>query len=528
MPQDAPSTNEPPKSATPTPTPQDVPTFAKVASLTPVASTSHHSQQQIFRVVVISLTAILAAVIMFGLLRLLRGSEAAQPGKIVFEDSLTELSRDFLQENLGEALELEADVKISASTSLEKLPDSNEHVLYDILVPVTDFYNPISSIAADEIENYELISVWNLENNVKLLAVDNQYYLDTLESGAKFQYYDLEGNEADLQKVQEKLRDSIASFPTHDTILTFAQTGVTALSRAMNTKLKEVGNASFFAADIADFLSSFDLTHTSNESSFIANAPTTPSGTVICSEPAMIDALTAIGLDIVELTGNHNQDCGDEAASATIDTYHSLGIQTVGGGKTAAEAAVPLRIAEKASAFTLLAYNLSTGGYTLDDTPGANLYTEDKVKSDIAAAKAAGDTVIVDVQYYECNAYVSTTEDTTCDYAGSSAGDQIGFFRELIDMGADIVIGTAAHQPQTYELYGDGAIYYGLGNLFFDQALWPGTSRSLILVHYFYDNRLVQTRIAPTMYDKNYQTHLLDTADAKNFLERLNNARPGA
>ena len=26
----------------------------------------------------------------------------------------------------------------------------------------------------------------------------------------------------------------------------------------------------------------------------------------------MINTLTAIGLDIVELTGNHNQDCGDD------------------------------------------------------------------------------------------------------------------------------------------------------------------------------------------------------------------------
>lgn len=508
----------------------DAPLASQSASTASHQSSNRARHNRIMRIASISITAVLSALIVFFMLWLIGGSELLrQPGEVIFDPSLTEVNRDFITENLGDvaALELESDVQISVQNSPTKLDDDPAHILYEILVPVTDFYNPISFISTDDLDQYELISIWNLKNSVKLLAIDDQYYLDTLNSGAIFQYYVLSGDEADLQKIQERLSASIATFPTQDTILTFAQTGVTALSRDMNTKLKTVGDATFFAAEIADFLSSFDLTHTSNESSFFENAPTTPSGTVICSEPAMIDALLAIGLDIVELTGNHNQDCGDEAAISTIDTYHLLGIQTVGGGKTAAEAAVPLRITEKASAVTLLAYNLSTGGYTLDDTPGANFYTEDKVAADIAAAKAAGDTVIVDVQYYECNAYASAVEDTTCDYANSSAGDQIGLFRHLIDLGADVVIGTAAHQPQTYELYGDGVIYYGLGNLFFDQALWPGTSRSLILVHYFYDNELVQTRIVPTMYGKDYQTKLLDSADAAAFIERLNRARPG-
>jgi poly-gamma-glutamate synthesis protein (capsule biosynthesis protein) len=134
--------------------------------------------------------------------------------------------------------------------------------------------------------------------------------------------------------------------------------------------------------------------------------------------------------------------------------------------------------------------------------------------------------VIVDVQYYECSAYASEYEDETCDYANSAAGDQVGFFRHLIDLGADIVVGTSAHQPQTYELYGNGEIYYGLGNLFFDQVWWPGTTRSLALEHYFYNNKLVQTRVAPTIYDNSMQTRLMDEESSKWFLTRLKNKRP--
>ena len=203
-----------------------------------------------------------------------------------------------------------------------------------------------------------------------------------------------------------------------------------------------------------------------------------------------------------------------------------MNLQLVGGGKTADAAAVPPTIDTKGAHITLLGYNLSTGGYTLDDTPGANFYTKEKALADISAAKARGDFIIVDVQYYECSSYVFETENTICDAADSAAGDQVGFFRELINMGADVVVGTAAHQPQTYELYGDGVIYYGLGNLFFDQSWWPGTTRSLILAHYFWNGQHLQTRIVPTMYDNNLQPELLDSAKAEWFINRLNQVRP--
>ncbi len=181
---------------------------------------------------------------------------------------------------------------------------------------------------------------------------------------------------------------------------------------------------------------------------------------------------------------------------------------------------------EKVSGITFLAYNQSTGGATLDETPGANQYYESNAVQEIKVAKERGDIVIIDIQYYECAAYASEYEDNTCDYADSSAGDQIGFFRHLIDLGADVVVGTSAHQPQTYEKYEDGVIYYGLGNLFFDQVWWPGTTRSLVLAHYFYDGKLLQTKVVPTVYDSNMQTQLMDEAAAKQYLTRLISERP--
>ena len=99
-------------------------------------------------------------------------------------------------------------------------------------------------------------------------------------------------------------------------------------------------------------------------------------------------------------------------------------------------------------------------------------------------------------------------------------------FSHLIDLGADMVVGTSAHQPQTFELYNNGVIYYGLGNLFFDQVWWPGTTRSLVLAHYFYNGKLLQTKIVPTVYDSSLKTKLLDKETSQWLLQRLLKVRP--
>lgn len=453
------------------------------------------------------------------------------PGVVYYDESLNDDELALLKTIFTEEIDLDKDVNISANNYLDK-PELHEgEFLYNIAVPVTDFYSTETNItveSADELFtnciecNYKIIDLDDLNFSKKLLAINNHYYLDDLDAGAIFRVIKF-SSEKYIDEIEPLVKEVFTKvFPEKDTVLTFAQTGVTALSRGMDTKLNSVGNATYFAEKIGGFLSGFDLTHTSNESSFTSYA----NSRNICSDPRFIDTLTAIGLDIVELTGNHNQDCGDEAARNTIDIYNEHGIKVVGGGKTASEAAVPLEINEKGNGITFLAYNQSTGGATYDNTPGANQYYEENVIKEIAAAKERGDFVLIDVQYYECSEYDYTYENTGCDYANSAAGDQVGFFRHLIDLGADMVVGTSAHQPQTFELYGNGVIYYGLGNLFFDQVWWPGTTRSLILGHYFYNGKLLQTKISPTVYDRAMQTSLMNEADAEWFINRLAKVHP--
>ena len=455
------------------------------------------------------------------------------PGVVYYSDNLTSNEVALLDTIFTDELDLDKDVKIDAEYVLDLPVLKDGEYLYDIYVPVTDFYsaetniniNSVNELFDENFKNlhaFKIIPLSELDFSKKLLSINDKYYLDEFDSGAVYRIVKF-----DSEKFNEEIEPLVSNafkkdFPSKDTVLTFAQTGVTALSRGMNTQLNQVGDAKYFATQIAPFLSSFDITHTSNESSFTDYA----SSSNICSDKRFIDTLVAIGLDVVELTGNHNQDCGDQAAIDTIDVYATNNIKMVGGGKNATDAAKPLDLSEKGTNITMLAFNQSTGGATYDNTPGANQYYENIAAAQIREAKERGDFVIVDVQYYECASYASEYEDPICDRANSSAGDQVGFFRHLIDLGADVVVGTSAHQAQTYELYGDGVIYYGLGNLFFDQIWWPGTTRSLVLAHYFYNGELLQTKLVGTVYGKDMQTKLLDEDTMKWWVNRLTNVRP--
>ena len=475
--------------------------------------------------------------VFFGAQFVMKTGFFAKPGEVIYDESLSDEEIAKLNTVFGDQeLKLKKDVTISVRNELT-LPELElGEILYGVYVPVTDFYSSESNINVGSVDElftncldctYKMIDINELDFSQKLLRINNEYYLDTFKSGAVFRIMKFDSLNY-IDEIEPLVVESFYTlFPNESSVMTFAQTGVTAFSRLMNAKMDEVDSGAYFAEGLAEYLSKYDYTHTSNEASFSEWAPTSgATGTPICSDMRFIDTFKAIGLDIVELTGNHNLDCGIDAANDSIDIYDDNKIMIVGGGKDADSASEPLDFRKKDTEITMLAFNQSTGGATYGDYPGANQYSEEVAAAQIAEAKAQGNFVIVDVQYYECSAYASEYEDTTCDYAWATPGDEVSFFRHLIDLGADVVVGTSAHQPQTFELYGSGVIYYGLGNLFFDQYRWPGTTRSLILVHHFLNGKLLQTEIVPTVYDDSFQTRLMDDETKAWYLNRLASERP--
>ncbi len=378
----------------------------------------------------------------------------------------------------------------------------------------------LDSLKGDEIA---LIPENQLKSTIKLLALDGVYYLDTFNKGAIFRQAEFNGEGA------AGLNDlNLNNLVNKKSVLKVNMTGVTALTRNMMKKLSAVGDAKYFSEKIGGFLSKADITHVSNEVSFKEGCAY--STAVFCAPPEMIDTLKDSGVDLVELTGNHNNDTGSEYNTSTIELYRSLGWKTVGGGLNTTDAAKPFIADKKKSKVAFLGYNYpdspNGGAIAGESKAGANSFDFDRIKSDIADAKQKSDFVIVDVQFWECYSYPDGYVEFPECYM--PIGQQTEVFRRIVDLGADMVIGSQAHQPQTYEMYEGKPIYYGLGNLYFDQVQWPGTEKGIVLTHYFNKGKLLQTKLSPTVYDEALQTRLMTDSEAVDLLDRLDSARANA
>lgn len=509
------------------------------------------------KVLIVSGILVLLVLVGVGLFVFLKpDKKQAVPNHLKFDSSVTETEKSQITTAINDQnIKLDDDVTISAKSVLEA-PD--QKYILSAYVPITGLYSSRQSIGTSDITggaisfsndieptvlqsvtttlstqptqksseiepestDIVLIPASRISPSQKLLGFDGSYYLDDLSRGGVFRVIEISGaGKSALDNINVNI------LPNKDQLFKVNMTGVTALTRLMMRKLNSIRDPAYFSQKIGPFLADADLTHVSNEVSFQAGCQY--HNTVFCSPPEFIKTLQDSGVDLVELTGNHNNDTGSQYNTETINSYHQLDIKTFGGGLNAEEAKKPYIADQKGSKITFLGYNYadSPSGISIAtaERAGANSFDFDKVKTDIESAKQQSQFVIVDIQFNECFAYPDGyVEFPECN---SPINGQQDVFRKVADLGADMVIGTQAHQPQIYEMYNNKPIYYGLGNMYFEQTQWPGTERGIILTHYFHNGKLIQTKLTPTVYDQDLQTKQMTNEQSVKFFDYLNSSR---
>lgn len=431
---------------------------------------------------------------------------------------------------------------LKTSTSDDDIKGMNVYVLddiyisflksqYDIDAQKLDSADALVAKMKEDDSNVGLISYSDIDYRMKVLKVGDKYYLDDHSAGIMVKFY------VSLKDIDDTLGLNILTknidFGSEATsveeLLKLNMTGVVAISRDLGIKMNSLQNWDYPAEAIGSFLADADLTHVSNEASFFDSCVIN-TGMRFCSKSEYLETLTASGVDIVELTGNHNNDYGSSKNAESIAATTNLGMKYFGGGLNNEDASKILYQEVNNTTVAFIGYNwydttYKSGAIAWDDDPGANEYSEEKMASNIAEAKANADVVIVDFQFQECYCYPDGDVIYPICYKPLSNPDQKGVFRKAIDLGATIVIGTQAHQPQTYEIYGDGVIFYGLGNLYFDQDIWIGTRQGLVLTHYFDNGKYINTKITPIYMDSSLQPDFATQAQGDQLLELLKDAR---
>lgn len=297
--------------------------------------------------------------------------------------------------------------------------------------------------------------------------------------------------------------------------------GVTALTRDTRRALDENGVA-WAAEAIRPYVSRADFFHTSNEVSIYPTCPQTNERTYggalsFCAKAAHFELFSLLGLDIVELSGNHNNDYGYQAYLETLAWYAERGIRTVGGGTTLEAARAPLVIEHGGNRIAWLSCNWVGPYYAwveenpaLRDAPrpGAAPCDRDWLRGTLAQLNVTHDVVIVTLQYWEFDQHAPTAQ-------------QRIDFAQLAAWGADVVVGTQAHYPQTYAFVPglggrEAFVHYGLGNFYFDQAWWAGARFNLDQL-FIYDGKLMFVDVFPGIIEGKGRPRPMTPDERDNF-----------
>ncbi len=267
--------------------------------------------------------------------------------------------------------------------------------------------------------------------------------------------------------------------------------GVTALTRATGYAMETRG-MTLPGEAILPFVQDADIFHTSNEVPFSVQCPYPDpylGNTIFCANDDYLELLEYIGLDVVELTGNHVNDYGPGALHHTLELYDEAGMAYFGGGNTPEEARAAWITEHNGNTIAFIGCNLPGPfkAWVSDERPGAAPCDEVFLEEELPRLAGEVDIVIMTVQHYEYYRY-------------QVPNAQLDMFNNFANLGADVVIGSQAHQPQGFTFtprFGENVafLHHGLGNLFFDQMAEIATRQSFMDKLMIYDGRLISVQL---------------------------------
>ena len=174
------------------------------------------------------------------------------------------------------------------------------------------------------------------------------------------------------------------------------------------------------------------------------------------SQPAIIiDELRLRGINMLNLANNHIMDYGLAGLKQTLKLSKSF--HTIGASINFDEAYNSKIIKIEGVTMAFLGFSESQFGIAHKFSGGYACINSVTARLKVAEARKNADFVFIQVHAGIENVDIPLPEWRT-------------IYKELIDLGADLIIGHHPHVVQGYEVYKGKHIYYSLGNLYMDLA----------------------------------------------------------
>lgn len=225
--------------------------------------------------------------------------------------------------------------------------------------------------------------------------------------------------------------------------------------------------------------------------------------------------LMSLGFDLFALANNHVLDGGEEGFRKTYAALQGRGF----GAGTYEEAYQPriVEIQGKKIAFLSLCFAAKQGVF--DDFSDKKKYGcaylyDKKVNHVILQTKKEAD-------------YLLIISHDGMEYVDAPLPDTMARYRDLIDYGADAVIGMHPHCPQGWETYQGKPIFYSLGNFFFNSK--DTTQTHTDLPHWYeglcaeltFEDDNISVEVVPTRNVDNVHLKTDDTVSRRDYHQHL-------
>lgn len=279
---------------------------------------------------------------------------------------------------------------------------------------------------------------------------ENSRYADVLRDEAYMAEHNIYAKEA---------------FDENIVTITFAGDILFDPSYSVMAKLLQNGGdiGSGIAPDLIGEMQSADIMMLNNEFAYSDRGTPTPEKQfTFRARPESVSYLTELGVDIVSLANNHAYDYGEQALLDSMEILREEGIPYVGAGVNIEEASAPvyfiindMKIAFISATQIERLDNPDTKGAT-ETSPGVfRCFNGEKLLQTVAAAKEESDFVIVYVHW-------GTENQEETDWAQNKQAP------ELVEAGADLIIGDHPHILQKIDIINGVPVIYSLGNFWFN------------------------------------------------------------
>jgi len=237
---------------------------------------------------------------------------------------------------------------------------------------------------------------------------------------------------------------------------------------------------------------------------------------VLKAAPESVTALTSAGFNLMSLSNNHIMDYYETGLFDTMELLDQNGIIYAGAGRNIDQARELAVIEKNGLKIGLLAYTdmaeiVFAGDPYLSfaagpEKSGVAPIKYEMIKEDIEKARDKVDLLAVSLHWGIEDSFKVTAE-------------QVEFAHNLIDDGADIILGHHPHQFQGIEIYNGKPIIYSMGNILFDQNE-SENMESFIVDMKYKGTELTEFTATPVRIIKKSYVEVQTGSDAANILNR--------